>query len=464
MNTFVNAINPKTANGAVTLASSGSLFVDLFSMIGSASDATQVAQLFNRCYAVDPALAIRIVLWSRDCRGGAGRRLGYREVLKQLCTKSPESILKMLPNLVDYGRYDDLVDLIQFPTLRDRVSAFLKESVTSNQLAAKWMPREKSAKKNLAKILMKSWGMDSKAYRKFLVDHSDTVETKMCAKEFDKIEYSHVPSVAMARYQNAFVRNDISRFAEFKSSLEKGETKVNASALYPHDVVRSVKSGGSIADAQWDALPDYIPVGVSILPIVDVSGSMGCLVSGSIRAIDISASLGIYLAERQSSAFKDTYITFHTTPSICTLPQGTFSERYWDIMAASWGGSTDFVKSMKLVLNHAVNNCVDPKDMPDYILCVSDMEFNVAGNATNLDAVKSMFAESGYEIPKLVFWNVNSRSNNIQSRKDENGVAMISGFSPSVLQAVLSGNDINPEDTMIATVMVARYDIDGVTI
>jgi len=465
MNSFVSAINPTTANGAATLASSGSIFLDLFSMIGSASDSKQVLNLFDRAFQKDPALAIRIALWSRDCRGGAGRRLGYKAILPYLTNQTPDLVIKMLPNLVDYGRYDDILELVQFPSVRYPVAKFLLDSVTKNKLAAKWMPREKSANKHIAKILMKCWNMNSKEYRKFLVEHSDTVETKMCAKEYSSIVYSHVPSVAMARYQSAFNKNDFERFAEYKHGLTNGTTKVNASVLFPHDVVRTICSGQSdVANAQWGALPNYIPEGVSILPLVDVSGSMQIQVSGSIRAIDVSSSLGIYVAERQASAFKDVYLTFESRPKICTLPSGSFGDRWGSIMRAPWGGSTDFVAAIRLVLEHAINNEVDPRDMPQFLLCISDMEFNCAGNMTNFDAIKQMFDNSPYEMPKLVFWNVNSRSNNVQVKKDERGVSMISGFSPAILKSVLSCSEINPIDSMLETIMVSRYDIEGVTV
>jgi hypothetical protein len=473
MNAFVNGMNPVTENGAKTLGTSNDVSVDLFAIIGSARiKPDQAVTLFKVALAFNPKEAIRILLWARDCRGGAGERKIFELCVQHLFSVFSSLIEPVLDTffhkVVEIGRYDDLFVFLTTDWTRQATAQFLKnqlEDPAVSKLVAKWLPREKSANKNIAKILMKEWGMGAQAYRKLLVSNTDVVEQKMCAKQYQEIEYSHVPSLAMSRYGAAFGRNDQFRFAEYKESLVKGDVVAKATSLYPHDLVRSCPADPVLANEQWKQLTNYIPAGVSILPIVDVSGSMQCQASGSITCMQIAIALGLYLSEKQTSAFKDVVLTFHTSPSLIQLKEKNLMSRINEMVHLPWGGSTDFVKSMELVLIHAVRNRVPAEEMPQYIICCSDMQFNIAASRkTNFEHIKDMFESAGYAMPKLIFWQLNGKMNNLQTTADTENVAMISGFSPSIMEAVLSGNSPTPRSVMEAAIYKSRYDIKGLTV
>ena len=467
MNAFVQAAmqlpDSVTENGAATFASSLDPHVDLFFRVGaSRGKIPQVLSLFWSAFKADRALATRIALWARDARGGAGEREIFRAILKQL----PEDVqLKLFDKIVELGRWDDLEVLIESGSAVVQVYAanYWKRAVLDGHgLAAKWAPRKGA----LAAKIRGLWGMTPKQYRKTLVNATNVVETQMCAKQWNDIEFAHVPSVAAARYNKAFLKNAAEAYQAYKESLVKGETKINAGAIFPHDVVRAVGMSvdTDVIDAQWKALPDFCNGKASdILVMSDVSGSMMTPVSGATTALQVSVALGLYISERQTGPFKDLVLTFHTNPTFHKVQGTGIVDRIQNLSHAAWGGSTDLNKAFRLVLKTAVDNKVAAGDMPKVLLVLSDMEFNHCGVMTNTQVLRKLYAEAGYEMPKLVFWNLNSRSQNVPVRAGEDGVALVSGFSPAVLKSVLAAEDFSPVGIMLETVMSDRYAVPGVT-
>ena len=476
MNTFVNAAvqvpDSVTENGAATFASSLNMNVDLFFKVGaSRGKLDQLISLFKQALKEDSKLATRIALWARDARGGAGERDAFRAMLKEM---SVATQLALIPKIVELGRWDDLAALIgPDSTLAcanndvDMCAAyFWKQAVLDgNGLAAKWAPR----KGPLAVKLRTFWGMSPKQYRKTLVNATKVVETQMCAKDWDNINFNHVPSVAAARYNAAFMRNAAESYTAYKEALVSGEAKINASAIFPHDVVRGALVGAyvdtDVVDAQWKALPDYLNGDQSgILVMSDVSGSMNAPVSGSIRAIDISVALGLYISERQTGPFKDLVLTFSETPTFHKVVGTGIVNRIKNLSRSAWGMSTDLAAAFKLILDTAVANQVPAEDMPHTLLILSDMEFDYCGRITNFQYMEALYEKAGYVVPKIVFWNLNSRSRNVPVRAGEHGVALVSGFSPSLMKSILLGENMTPESVMLSTVSNPRYDVDGVTV
>jgi len=346
----------------------------------------------------------------------------------------------------------------------------LRDIVMRAQRCAKWMPRKGAEAARIRSL----FAMAPRQYRKMLVDGTQVVETQMCARNWEAITYEHVPSVAMARYSRAFARNSQLAFPAYKAGLEAGTVQAKAAALFPYDVARTLKGGdATIANEQWKALPNYIDGRAKLFPIIDVSGSMSCQVSGSVTAMDIAITLGLYIAERQNSALKDLFMTFDDTPRMVSVAgYSTFQDRFRKIKDAPWGGSTNLQASFELLLKTAVDNQVAPEDMPEYLFIVSDMEFNVACGSgyyrarrseTNYAEIERKYRASGYQRPNVIFWNVNARNGNIQVEADENGTAMISGFSPSILRPLLNAESVTPRQIMEAAVMVPRYTVEGLT-
>ena len=472
MNSFVNAATQLpdsfTENGAHTFASSLNSNVDLFFKVGASRGKVQeTVNQFKKAAREDSQLATRIALWARDARGGAGEREVFRAILKEL---TREQCMYLIPKVVELGRWDDLSVLFEKndPILEEWTAAYWKDHILQGHgLAAKWAPR----KGELAIKLRTLWGMSPKQYRKTLVSATKVVEQQMCAKQWNEIEFAHVPSVAAARYNAAFFRNAPEAYKVYKEALVKGETKINASAVFPHDVVRAGFStwgapavDKDVIDAQWKALPDYLAGKNSdILVMSDVSGSMGCPVSGSITAMHISIALGLYISERQPGAFKDLVLTFSSAPTFHKVHGAGITDRIANLARADWGMSTDINKAFRLILDTAVKNNVPAAEMPKMLLILSDMEFDYCGGKTNFQAAQKMFAEAGYEMPRIVFWNLNSRSANVPVRHNEQGVALVSGFSPSILKSILAAEEFTPEKIMLDTVMNARYDVPNIT-
>ncbi len=475
-----------TANGALTLATSLNRNVDLFAVIGSArNNPGDALKKFMLAYAEDSVTALRILLWARDARGGAGERQVFRVIMNWLAKNEKRSAVSILMSgkISEIGRFDDYVDLlcsdsIALPIRKD-VAKSLKTAIktkTDNAgLIAKWLPR----KGKEAAILRGLMDLNPKEYRKMLVDATNVVESKMCSKQWDDINFGHVPSVAMSRYTKSFARNAQEKFTAYKEALVSGEVKAKAGALYPYDVTRTAEFGDAVvANEQWKALPDFFTGASKMLPMIDVSGSMSCPAGGSnnVQCVDVAVSLGIYLAERQEGHFKDLAMTFETTPKWAIINQPDIKSKVSYVKGLDWGGTTNIQAAFDLLLKTAIDNQVPQSDMPEYIIIISDMEFNVAigrgwnfvkrdkNPETSYNVINEKFEQAGYVRPNIIFWNVNARSQNIQVKSDENGTAMITGFSPAIMQSVIKADEITPESVMLNAISSKRYDIDGLTI
>jgi len=472
MSTLFEAVNASgtTVNGAVTNASSLNKNVDLFFLAG-ASRGKDITSTFVGAFVEDPEVATRILQWSRDARGGAGERETFRKLFGYLLKNEPAIASRVLPKVPEVGRWDDVLIAFGSPIEREalRMISFALNEVKDG-LCAKWMPRQGANAGKIRSYLR----LTPKQYRKLLVSLSNTVEQKMCAQDWTGIVYPHVPSVAAGRYQKAFTKHDPSGYAGYKAALVAGETKINASAVFPYDVVRSMRNGDkTVSNEQWKALPNYLEGSdENILPVVDVSGSMdGVKVSGSVTALDVAVSLGLYVSERMGGVFKDQFVTFSSTPELLKV-SGTLSQRYDQMARSNWAMSTDIQAVFKLILTAAKKHKVAEKDMPTKILILSDMEFNscvTAGAAPTygrgsplsvsaMDMIKSEYEAAGFKIPQVVFWNLNGRAGNSPVTYDATGTALVSGFSPSIVKSVLGGEEMTPISIMLKTVMVQRYD------
>ena len=468
----------RTYNGMKVRRSSQSALVDLFNAFGasrpsrgyySKQDVSPVPELFQKALNADLDIAVRIALYGRDIRGGMGERKAFRDCLRELAIHDAEIASKVALLIPVLGRYDDLLALFGTGAERTALRIWVKALRNGDALAAKWAPREKSAHKAEAMKLRTALGMNRRDYRKFLSTMTDVVEQQMCANEWDKINYEHVPSVAAARYQSAFSTHDPEGYEKYRNSLEKGEAKINAGAVYPYDIVRSFGRGDSrVANKQWEALPDYIESDKSFIPLVDVSGSMGCVASGSVTAMDIAISLGMYVAQRnKSEAFKNRLLTFETNPHWVDITGLNASSAYEKIVRAGWSMSTNFTKAYRKILDVAVQNNVQQEDMPEYLIVFSDMQFDSATSGWRgeqsdnfvMDNIRQEFAAAGYRAPKMVFWNLNDYGRNTHAKSDDEDVALVSGFSPSMMKTVLSDvESFTPYNVMLKAVMQSRYD------
>ena len=466
--------NTVTENGMVTNSSSLNNCVNLFFQIGAmrGQDKTKLINTFVKAYEENALTAMKILFWVRDVRGGAGERQIFKDIVKYLAGSRTESMRKNLGLISEFGRWDDLLTFVGTPLETDALALISDALKNGNGLAAKWMPRpnvNNREKKRQANAFRKFLKLTPATYRKMLAGLSTTVEQLMCAKEFDKINYSHVPSKAMSDYMRAFGKRDGERFTSFIESVKKGDVKINAGAVYPYDIVKNLKHGNSNgADAQWNALPNYMENNnEQFLPVVDVSGSMDCPAGNNpnVSCMDVAISLGLYISERNEGAFKDSFITFSERPELQVL-KGSLSERYRQLESSEWGMSTNIERVFTTILNSAVSNNVPQSEMPTMVLILSDMEFNSGTrgnwNKSAQDIFESTFAEAGYKMPKIVYWNIQSRNDNFPVQFNKEGVGLVSGFSPSLLTSVLSGKDLTPFSMMMEVINSERYSVVAV--
>jgi hypothetical protein len=481
MNTLLAAMqtkNSRTENGMMTNSTSLNNCVDLFFQIGAmrGQDKTRLINAFTKAFGENPLTAMRLLFWARDVRGGAGERQIFKDIVTYLANNRTEVMRKNIHLVSEFGRWDDLLVLIGTPLENDALEVIAKGLADKNGLCAKWMPRpnvKNREAKRQAHAIRNFLGMSPKEYRKMLVENSNTVEQLMCANEWSIIEYSKLPSKAMSDLMKAFSKHDKDRFGAYLTSLEKGETKINAGAVYPYDIIKNLKQGNTRgANAQWDALPNYMDGNEErVLPLVDVSGSMNCAAGGNanITCMDVAISLGLYISERNVGPFKDAFITFHDSPSL-EVVKGNLNERYNQMAHAKWGGSTNLQGAFKVLLEKAVRSKVAPSEMPTMMLILSDMEFNQAvgggwGGRTSWtdtaqEMIEKMYAEAGYTMPKIVYWNIQSRSDsNKPVQFDKKGTALVSGFNVNILKNLLSGKDMTPLSMMMEVIGSPRYSV-----
>lgn len=452
----------KTENGAVVRKSSGKHSLNLFIKVGSMryTPDNEKARMFHLAYHEDKDLAVRTLLWVRDILEGAGERQTFRTLLKELELLDKDLAKRLIPKIPELGRWDDLF-AFDTPSVQKEAMLYYSQALNNkNALAAKWAPREKSSKKERAERLRKVLKLNPKQYRKLLVSLTDVVENKMCADRWQDIVFEHVPSVAMSMYNRAFVKHIPEKFAEYGERAAKGETKVNSKALYPHTIYQTIREEGinkDVLQAQWNSLPDFISKDARILPMCDVSGSMIGL------PIDVSIGLGLYLAERNKSVFKDVVLTFSSNPELYSL-KGDLYSKITQLQRANWGCSTNLEKALTLVLDTGLKNELSNEDMPEMLVVLTDGEFDQMSDTsdTSLKMVKKKYKKAGYVMPKIVFWNLDARENvnHVQANFDKENVAEVSGFSPSIMTAILS-NDLEqftPYNVMLKTLSKERYD------
>lgn len=463
-----------TENGALALNSTDNALVDLFAVCGALRNRSEsdTLAMFGKAMVEDRLIATRMAFYTRDVRGGLGERRTGRLMLKYLADNYPAIFNKNIEYIAEYGRYDDLVYLLyDAPEQIIRlIRKQLKQDIENRNrrepisLLAKWLPSVNTSNPETvkkARFIARKLGMSEKVYRKTLSDlrsYLRVVEVDMSAKNFADIQYSAVPSKTMNNYRHAFMRNDEQRFSEYLNSVEKGENKINSAVLYPYDIVEKYlyQSHGDdkVLEQQWKALPNYVEGENSFLIMADVSGSM----SG--RPMATSAGLAMYFAERNKGPFANTFMTFSARPELVTIKGNTLYEKIRYIINANWQMNTDLEAAFELLLNTAVEYNTPKEEMPSSIVIITDMEIDhcVKGSWLFYDDMKKCFETNGYELPNIVFWNVNSRNNTYHASYDRKGVQLASGQSASVFESLIKGVNLTPYEYMLSVINTERYE------
>lgn len=480
------ATHKLTENGAHAYSTTNNPVLDLFAEIGSLRPRSEgdILLKFSEAFAYDRTLATKMFFYAGNIRGGLGERRTFRIILKYLANTYPSIVLDNIHFIPHFNRWDSMFTLIgtacegeMWNVIGEQLTTDLKGVKASRtsakpvgiSLLAKWMPTETAHSKEtqkLARLAMKRIGLTPRLYRKMLStlrNHLKIVEGLMSAQAWDKVEYPAVPSYAMKNYRKAFGKHDSVRFAEYIESLKKGEKKINASTLYPYDLVHQYRgkwnySIDEIVEAQWKALPNYVEGENNILVMADVSGSMEW--HGG-RPIETSIGLATYFAQHNKGDYHNLYMTFTDRPHFISLDGcNTLASAVKKVQRTDVGYSTNLDKAFDMILQHALQHNVSPADMPKALIVVSDMEIDPYFHGKGLDFVKyqkAKFAQYGYELPKLVMWNVEARNDTFLSQSDD--VLLVSGQSASMFKQLCGDlNGVTAWDLMLKTLNDPMYD------
>ena len=470
----------RTENGAVALNTSGDKCLDFFGTVGSLRDTDPIRKkyLFEDAYRENPLVATKTLFYGRDIREGLGERATFRELLEYAAFYHPEAIRPNLDLIGVYGRYDDLYCLIGTP-LEDDMWACMKKQFEEDvknlhagnavSLLAKWIKTADASSKETRKLgilTAKKLGYPVYNFKRIvraLRKRIGIVESLMSANKWDEIKYPSVPSRAMMLYRQAFEKHDPDGYAKYIAKAINGEAKIHSATLYPYDLIGKVfKFDGwcigtiledATVEAQWRQLPNYVESGTNAMVIADTSGSM----MG--RPMNTAIGLAIYFAERNVGAYHNMWMSFSGQSAIQILKGETLAQKIRSLDFSAWGSNTNLKAAFLRILDIAVKNHVSPDEMVKSIIVISDMEIDYCGDSdwSFYDKMKAKFASYGYEIPNIVFWNVNSRHDVFHADKSRKGVQLMSGQSTTVFKQLMATVGMTPMEAMMKVINSERY-------
>lgn len=459
-----------TENGGRALSTTGDKLLNLFAVLGALrTRPTDVIDKFDAAFRENADLATKMAFYGRDVRGGLGERAVGRFMLRELAIINPAIVSANLKNVVEFGRWDDLFVLFDTECEDDMLSLVRTQlsydinamnAKTNVSLLAKWMPSINASSKNtvaLAHRLAKAINLTPKQYRKTLSalrKYIDVTEVKMSANKWTDIDYKAVSSNAMSNYGSAFARHDYEGFSRYMDAVKSGDVKINAATLYPYNVIETLEKGNrDVAEAQWKALPNYVEGDNNFLIMADVSGSMDG------RPMATSVGLAIYFAERNHGAFANKFMTFTDIPRIVDATGDDLFEKYCSV-TDHVGYSTNLEAAFDAILSTAVRTKCPQADLPKALVIISDLEIDYwnGGSLTFTEEMRKRFADAGYEMPKLVYWNVDSRKDTFLASKNDPNTILVSGQSASTFKNLIKGIDLSAYEIMVQTLNDPRYD------
>lgn len=515
-----------TENGANALKSTTSAVLDLFVKAPSIlkpkdDDIDELKSLIRSAIEEDPQLTLKCIFYLGDIREGAGVRKVFTESIRLLAKEYPKMLKFVLPQIPEFSRWDVLVKALLYTDFEDALTEIIRYQLESDlesttpSLCAKWLPSPSSSSKNTRKLgrrlshLLNFSGKkltgdpdidneikkeDNIIFSKIIVKlrrDLDIVEHYIATIDYDKINYSKIPSVALNRYQSLFLKYDKARFMKWVCEAAEGKAKINSKRLYPFEIIKNIidhdlhlsyirnqnsMTKAILADAQWKNMEDVIEgKELNWLVMADVSGSMM-----SCYGIPLATSIAtaIYCAEKTQGVFHNKFMTFDAEPKMVDIEGDTICEKVKNVCEADWGYNTDLEKAFDLILEIAVNNKLKQEELPQTLLIISDMEFDAArsqyryaarlqhryheikDSKTLFKEIQEKFNKYGYEMPTCVFWNVNADVK-FPVDSEEKGCILLSGYSNNNFRALLGADLIQEESQLTDTtekVIVTPYE------
>ena len=486
MQNLQNATNyTYTENGALAHRTTNSAVYDMFATGGAyrRRSIEDCILLFKNAYEEDKNLALKCLFYLRDCRGGQGERRFFRAGFHWLCYTEPEVAKTLLPQVSEYGRWDDLIyTAYETPVWNDALAIVIAQLKLDTQcktpsLLGKWMPSENASSKEtrrVASAIRTKLNFTHKEYRKMLSSLRDkikVVEKLMSQNRWEEIEFDKLPSKAGIIYKNAFARRDILA-KKYEKFAKDTTTKVNADTLFPYEIVHKAvecrynyrelsDTDRAMLEKYWTNLPDYLQdEPCKLMCVVDTSASMRA--NRADAPINVAIALGMYCAERIGGPFKNNYISFSSRPQLIKVEGVDFVDKVRRIYNTNLCDNTNLLAAFKLIEKCALQS--SPEDIPDTLVVISDMQIDRGvnwndpwgtGAATEMEKLRVEWAAKGLKLPKLVYWNVDARGD-ANFLDDGPFVTYVSGASPTIFKSVLTGK--TGYSLMLEVLLGKRYE------
>lgn len=490
-----------TENGAVAYKTTESDLLDLFGTIGAlrTRPSQEIIHKFTKAFAEDQLLAMKMLFYARNIRGGLGERRTFRILIKYMATYHTEIMYKNIDLVPIFGRWDDLYEFVGTP-LEDEMFNLIDNQLKSDivncnnnkpiSLLAKWLKSTSGVSvenAKLGRLTAKKLHLSYKAYRQILSKlraYLNIVERNMSRDEWNKIVYREVPALAMKRYRNAFKEHNLIEFKEYIEKVKSGEETIKAATLYPYNIMEgagltdnwrsrllTLSHWDEVLEEQWKALPNYVEGHNNIMVMADTSGSM----SG--RPLATSVGLATYFAERNQGPYKNKFIVFAGEPKFVEIKGTNLMEKISCIPEIN-AQNTNIEKAFELILSTAINNNLAQEDLPKALIIISDMEFDRATDKNNdywydtrktdnniekhnklMVELRAKFNQYGYDLPKIIYWNVDSRNDVYHATCAQHNVALVSGQSTSTFKTLLKSIDEDAYEMMLSTLNDPIYDV-----
>lgn len=493
-----------TENGAAGYRTTGHFLLDLNFKVSSlrSREEALIVKYFVDAYYEDRKYAVKWLFFLRDVLEGLGERRTFRVCMKYLAVSHPETVKAVLELVPEYGRFDDLLCLLDTPVC-DEVCTFFKQQLERDvhameagkpvSLLAKWLPSSNTSSKEtrrMASVVAKKLGMGERSYRRILAklrSYSNVLETKLSASGWSEIDYEAVPAKANLKYEAAFLRHDKEgREAYYKKVLTEGG-RLNISGLVPYEIVHRLHSDNYkygitdnvLAELMWQKIRQegfQNNWGLEqCIVVADGSGSMMTTVSGNttVTALEVCNSLAIYFAEQLGGVFHDKAITFSGSPQFIDLAAGRSLKEKLEIMRMhNEVANTNIEAVFDLLLSMATSQQVPKEQLPKQVLIISDMEFDMANrpgiwnrgrdswrpfDQTLFRELEQKFEAAGYPMPQLIFWNLCGRTDTIPKVDKDKGLCLLSGFSQNAMKVAANREARDPYEKLLKTLDSPRY-------
>lgn len=484
-----------SANGALEYDTTGSALVDFNARVTEFrnAEASVITDAARKAFEENPVKFVKLIFQIGDIREGRGERHTFNVCMDWLVANHPSVAGEVIALIPEYTRWDYLVRLTvsedeviaknatklvvkQFEADRAVIQNAKDGESVAISLLAKWMPSlqtKKEQDKEVVRHLLRTLHMQEREYRKTLSQmrsYLNIIEKSLTLKDYDTIDMEKMSAKQQLRYSSCLERVMAKQRHDYIQAVLRGEKKMNTTILNPLEIVHEyIKNNRNFQgteynedmEAIWSLIPDTTSGNGNTLVIRDGSGSMTASIGAGSKAtmLEAASAMAIYCAEHMQGAFHNMFITFSSHPEIVDLSDcPSLSDKLNRLVRFNDCSNTDLEATFDLVLDIAVKNGLSQEEIPSYLMILSDMEFDAARRAYShydwkrhqfvddgcsrdmlFDIIRKKWQTAGYDMPTLVFWQLNGKRTIFPEIDAKNGIIFLSGFSTSELELVMAG-------------------------